>query len=134
MTAVMVDTSAAIALLTGEPSGGSVALAMERADSLLASAGTLVELGIVLEARLGPVGGAVLERFLRAARIEIVEVDPETAHTAIEAWRRFGRGRHPAGLDFGDCFTYAAAATQGAAVLCVGGDFSMTDIEVVPLA
>lgn len=127
------DTSAVVALLTGETTGGQLAHAMEAADGLLMSAATLVETGIVMESRLGPVGAAVIERFLRAARVEVVAVDRETADAAIDAWRRFGKSRHPARLNLGDCFTYAAAQGQGAAVLCTGNDFAQTDVEVVPL-
>lgn len=96
------------------------------------SAATLVELGMVLET-LGPVGGAVIERFLRAGAIEIVEVDRQTADAAIDGWRRFGKGRHPAGLNYGDCFVYGLAASAGAAVLFVGEEFAGTDLDVVDL-
>lgn len=133
MTDVVVDTSAVVALLTGEPAGGPVAHAMEASDRLLMSAATLVELGIVLETRLGPVGAAVIERFLRASHLEVIEVDRETAHTAVDGWRRFGKGRYPAGLNYGDSFVYALAATLGASVLCLGDDFAKTDVAVVDL-
>ena len=133
MTDVVVDTSAAIALLTGERDGGPVAHAMEAADRLLMSAGTLVELGMVLEARLGPVGASVVERFLRAGPVQVIAFDRESAHTAIDGWRRFGKGRHPAALNYGDCFVYALATMEGASVLCVGEDFTQTDLQVVEL-
>ena len=129
----MVDTSAFVALLTGESEGGRVAHAMEESDRLLISAATLVELGIVLEARLGPVGGAVIERFVRASHLEVIEVDRETAHTAVDGWRRFGKGRHPAGLNYGDTFVYALATILGASILCLGDDFAKTDVAVVDL-
>lgn len=106
---------------------------MEDSDRLLMSAASLVELGIVLEARLGPVGNAAIERFLRASHLEVVEVDEDTAHAAIDGWRRFGKGRHPAGLNYGDSFVYALAFMAGATVLCVGDDFSQTDLPVVDL-
>lgn len=133
MKDIVVDTSAAVALLTGEPSGGSVAHALDATDRPLMSAATLVELGIVLEARLGPVGTAVVERFLRAGQIQIVEVDREAADAAIDGWRRFGKGRHPAKLNYGDCFAYALASAEGASILCVGHDFTETDLRVVDL-
>jgi ribonuclease VapC len=97
------------------------------------SAATLVELGIVLEARLGPVGTAVVERFLRAGQIQVVEVDRAAADAAIDGWRRYGKGRHPARLNYGDCFVYALASAEGASILCVGADFTETDVEVVDL-
>lgn len=130
---MVVDTSAAMALLTGEPIGGAVAQAIESSDQLLMSAATVVELGIVLEARLGPVGSAVMERFLRAGPIQVVDVDRDNANASIDGWRRFGKGRHSAGLNLGDCFVYGLAATEGASVLCVGDDFGRTDLEVVDL-
>ena len=133
MADVVVDTSAVIAMLTGEPEGGAVAAAIDGADRLLMSAATLVELGIVLEARLGPVGGAVVERFLRGGQIEVITVDREAADSALDGWRRYGKGRHQAGLNYGDCFVYGLAATTGASVLCVGDDFSETDLPTVPL-
>jgi ribonuclease VapC len=89
-----------------------------------------VELGIVIETRLGPAGQDVVERFLRDAQIEIEPVDADLAARAMSGWRRYGKGRHPAGLDFGDCFTYALAEQTGHPVLCTGGDFAATDITV----
>ena len=133
MTDVVVDTSAVVALLTGESEGGPVAHAIEDSDRLLVSAATLVELGIVLEARLGPVGNAVMERFIRASHLEVVAVDEETAHAAIDGWRRFGKGRHGTGMNYGDSFVYALAFIAGASVLCVGDDFAKTDVLVVDL-
>jgi ribonuclease VapC len=128
---IVIDTSAAVAVLTGEGVGGDVINAIESSDRVLMSAASLVELGIVLEARLGPVGAAVIERFLRAGSIEVVAVNREIADAAMGGWRRFGKGRNPAGLNFGDCFVYGLAATTGAAVLCVGDDFARTDLETV---
>ena len=131
MSDIVIDTSAAVAVLTGEGVGGEVINAIESSDRVLMSAASLVELGIVLEARLGPVGAAVIERFLRAASIEVVAVNREIADAAMGGWRRFGR--NPASLNFGDCFVYGLAATAGAAVLCVGEDFAKTDLAVVDL-
>lgn len=134
MNDIVVDTSAVMALLTGEPSGGQVAHAMDVADNASMSAATLVELGIVLEARLGPVGAAVVERFLRAGHVRVVDVDRDTADAAVSGWRRYGKGRHPAGLNYGDCFVYALASMESASILCVGDDFALTDVPVVDLA
>jgi ribonuclease VapC len=131
MSALVIDTSAAMAILTGEPAGADLIEAVGGAGHLAISAATLVELGIVLEARFGPIGAAIADRLIRDARIEVVAVDREQADLAVAAWRRFGRGQHPAGLNLGDCFTYALAATTASAVLCTGGDFSATDLEVV---
>ncbi len=90
-----------------------------------------VELGIVIEARLWPAGQDVVDRFLRDAKVDIVPVDADLAARAMTGWRRFGQGRHPAGLNFGDCFTYALAERTGHPVLCTGDDFAATDITVV---
>ena len=118
-------------MLTGEPVGATVIECLDRAGRALMSAASFVELGIVLEARFGPVGGAVAERFTREGGIEIVPLETEQARLAIEAWRRFGKGHHRAGLNYGDCFTYALAASAQLPVLCVGDDFAHSDIEVV---
>jgi ribonuclease VapC len=89
-----------------------------------------VELGIVIEARLWPAGQDVVDRLLRDAKIDIVPVDADLAARAMSGWRRYGQGRHPAGLNFGDCFTYALAERTGHPVLCTGDDFAATDITV----
>lgn len=130
---IVVDTSAVVALLTREPEAAAVAAAVESADERVMSAATLVELGIVLEARLGPVAVGVVERFLREGDITVLDLTRTHADRAVDAWRTFGRGRHRASLNYGDCFTYGLAAELGAAVLCVGDDFPSTDIPVVPL-
>ena len=88
-------------------------------------------LGIVIEARLGPAGQDVVDRFLRDAKIDIVAVDEELAARAMSGWRRYGKGRHPAALNFGDCFTYALAERTGHPVLCTGDDLAATGISVL---
>jgi ribonuclease VapC len=128
---LIVDTSAAVAVLLGEPGSGEIAVYMENALSRLMPAAIRVELGIVIEARLWPAGQDVVDRFLRDAKIDIVPVDEDMAARAVSAWRRYGKGRHRAGLNFGDCFTYALAERTGHPVLCAGGDFAATDIAVV---
>lgn len=90
-----------------------------------------VELGIVIEVRLWPTGQDVAGRFLRDAKVDIVPVDADLAERAMSGWRRYRKGRHPAGLNFGDCFTYALADRTGHPVLGTGDDFAATDIEVV---
>jgi len=128
---LVVDTSAAVAVILGEP--GSVELAAHLEDALarLMPAAIRVELGIVIEARLWPAGQDIVDRFLRDAKIDIVPVDADLAARAMSGWRRYGIGRHPAGLKFGDCFTYALAERTGHPVLCTGTDFAATDIGVV---
>lgn len=91
------------------------------------SAATLVETGIVVEARQGPDATRDLQLLVDAA-IEVVPFDGDHARAAIMAWNRFGRGRHPAGLNLGDCFSYATASLAGVPLLYKGSDFGLTDI------
>lgn len=128
---LVVDTSAAVAVIVSEPGSDHLLGLMESAIARLMSAASLVELGIVIEARLGPTGADVVSRFLRDAEIEIVEVDRESADRALSAWRRYGKGRHPASLNYGDCFVYALAERSGVPVLCAGVDFAATGIAVL---
>lgn len=128
---LVVDTSAAVAIVLGEPGGDDLAAYLENAVARLMSAAIRVELGIVMEARLRPAGQDVVERFLRDARIDLVPVDTDLAERAMSGWRRYGKGRHPAGLNFGDCFTYALAERTGHPVLCTGDDFAATDLPVL---
>ncbi|HET9077157.1 MAG TPA: type II toxin-antitoxin system VapC family toxin [Acidimicrobiales bacterium] len=131
LRAVVVDTSAAVAVILGAAGGDELSEHLEDAIARLMSAATRVELGIVIEARFWPAGQDVVERFLRDAQVEIVPVDADLAARAMSGWRRFGKGRHPAGLNFGDCFTYALAERSGHPVLCTGDDFAATDIDVI---
>jgi ribonuclease VapC len=128
---LVVDTSAAVAIVLGEPGSEELLVRLEAALARLMSAAIRVELGIVIEARLWPAGQDVVDRFLRDAKIDIVPVDADLAARAMSGWRRYGKGRHPAGLNFGDCFTYALAERTGHPVLCTGDDFAATDIAVV---
>lgn len=127
----MVDTSAAVAIIFGEPGSEDLAAALEDATDRVMSAAVRVELGIVVEARLWPAGQEVVDRFLREARIDVVPLDESQADRALSGWRRYGKGRHRAGLNLGDCFTYALADRTGHPVLCTGEDFAATDVDVV---
>lgn len=120
-----------MAVILSEPGGEYLAVHLENAVSRLMPAAIRVELGIVIEARLWPAGQDVLDRFLRDAKIDIVPVDADLAERAMSGWRRYGKGRHPAGLNFGDCFTYALAERTGHPILCTGEDFAATDMPVV---
>ena len=80
---------------------------------------------------MGPAAGGIIERFLRDGGVDVVPVDRSSVDRALEGWRRFGRGRHPAALDLGDLFAYALAASMDEPVLCTGGDFSQTDIPII---
>jgi ribonuclease VapC len=128
---LVVDTSAAVAVILGEPGSEELAAHLEDALTRLMPATIRVELGIVIESRLWPAGQDVVDRFLRDAKIDIVPVDADLAARAISGWRRYGKGRHPAGLNFGDCFTYALAEQTGHPVLCTGEDFAATDVGIV---
>lgn len=128
MSTVVVDTSAAVAVLSGEAQGADIIEVLGRATRRLMSAASFVELGIALEARFGPVGGAIADRFAREGSIDVVPVDKDQAEAAITAWRRFGKGRHPANLNYGDCFSYALAMVTGELLLCTGNDFAQTDL------
>jgi ribonuclease VapC len=120
-----------VAVILGEPGRDEIAGYLEGALARLMPAAIRVELGIVIEARLWPAGQDVVDRFLRDAQIDVVPADAELAARAMSGWRRYGKGRHPAGLNFGDCFTYALAEQTGHPVLCVGDDFAATDIAVL---
>ena len=128
---LVVDTSACVAVILGEPGSEDLAAYLEHALVRLMPAAIRVELGIVIEARLWPAGQDVVDRFLRDAKINIVAVDEELAARAMSGWRRYGKGRHPAALNFGDCFTYALAERTGYPVLCTGDDFAATGISVL---
>jgi ribonuclease VapC len=98
----------------------------------LISAGTLIETGILIESRLGEIGGRELDLWLQRAKVEIVSVDEEQVEFARRGWRRFGKGRHPASLNYGDCFAYALAITRDEPLLFKGNDFGKTDIKPCP--
>jgi ribonuclease VapC len=124
---MVVDTSALIAILHGEPEQRAFNEALAEADSVVMSVASFVEVSIVIDARYGADGLMELDRFLRSARIELAVVDREQGRLARDAFRRFGKGRHPAGLNFGDCFTYALAMALGQPLLFKGEDFGKTD-------
>jgi len=132
VTGLVVDASAVVAVLEGEAAAAAVIDALDRAEWRLMSAATLVELGIVVQARLGPVGALAVERLLRDGEIDVVAFDHPQADRALDAWRRFGKGHHPAALNLGDCYVYALAAERGLPVVCTGDDFAQTDLEVAP--
>ena len=134
MSGVVIDTSAAVAVLLSEPSAEAILAVVDGADPRLMSAATLVEVGVVMEARLGPAGEAIVDRFVRDGGIDVVSFDRTQADRALEGWRRFGKGRHPAALNLGDCFSYGLAVAAGEPLLCVGDDFTRTDVTVVELS
>ena len=90
-----------------------------------------LEAAIVLESRSGAVAGQELDAFLEEAAIELAPVTADQAQAARRAWRRFGKGNHPAGLNFGDCYAYALAEATGEPLLFEGRNFALTDVEAV---
>ena len=126
---MVIDTSAVVAILFAEPDADVFVAAIAGAAVRLMSAVTRVELSFVVEGRKGSAGREDLERFLQAGVFDIASVTPQQAELAIEAFRRFGKGRHRAGLNIGDCFVYALASATGHKLLFKGDDFIHTDIE-----
>ncbi len=125
---MVLDTSALTAILFDEIDAEPLARAIDRARARRLSAANRVEVSLVVEGRKGDAGRADLERFLAEAQIEIVALTPEQAEIACEAFRRFGKGRHRAGHNLGDCFAYALAKAAGEPLLFKGADFARTDI------
>ena len=125
---MVIDTSALVAILQREPESRRFIEAIEAADARLLSVATFVETSIVIDARYGAEGLRDLDHFISRAGIEMVAVDAEQGATAREAFGRFGKGRHRAGLNFGDCFSYALAISTGEPLLFRGDDFGHTDV------
>jgi ribonuclease VapC len=125
---VVIDTSALVAILSGEPEQRRLIEAIEAGDPRLLSLVSYVETSIVIDARYGAEGIRSLDLFLDKASVDLVAVDGEQARAARQAYTRFGRGRHRAGLKFGDCFAYALAVTAGEPLLYKGNDFAQTDV------
>jgi ribonuclease VapC len=126
---MVIDTSAIVAILLGEPETVRLAEAIEKGSPRLLSAASLLEASMVIETRKGEPGGRELDLFIYRAGIEIVPVDQEQAEIARIAWRQYGKGRHPASLNYGDCFAYALAKISASPLLFKGNDFIHTDIE-----
>ena len=125
---MVLDSSAIIAVLMNEPERHRFNALIAVDPRRLISAAGLVETAIVIESRYGESGGRELDLYLHRASIEVTPVDAEQAELARAAWRRFGKGRHPAGLNYGDCFSYALSVWSGEPLLFKGGDFTRTDI------
>jgi len=126
---MVIDTSALLALLLDEPEAEAFRAAVEDDPVRLVSAATLLETAIVIEIRKGVPGGRELDALIKAAEIEVVAVDADHAAEARRAYRRFGRGRHAAALNFGDVFAYALARLSGEPLLFKGDDFARTDVR-----
>jgi ribonuclease VapC len=126
---MVIDTSAIVVILFGEPEARAFAHAIDQDPLRLMSAISVLEATMVVESELGEPGGRELDLLLHRAGIEVVGFLPEHLHAARHAFRTYGKGRHPAGLNFGDCFSYALAKFTGQRLLFKGNDFARTDIE-----
>jgi ribonuclease VapC len=127
---MVIDTSAAIAIILDEPEHDSFARLIADADARMMSAASVLETCMVLESRAGEAAGREFELFLVKADIEVVNVDREQVEAARSGWRKYGKGRHRAALNFGDCFAYALAKISGEPLLAKGNDFPQTDIPM----
>lgn len=128
---MVIDTSAIVAILRMEPEAARLAQAIEADPNRLISAATVIEAGLVIESRYNAAGGREFDLLLAKAGLSVEAVTAEHVDVAREAWRRFGKGRHTAGLNFGDCFSYALARVSGEPLLFKGDDFSHTDVGAV---
>lgn len=126
---MVIDTSALVAILRNEPERRSFTEAIEAADNRKISAATFVEVSIVLEARYGAEGVRDLDLLCAKAGLVVTSVDAAQAELARRAWRLFGKGRHAAGLNYGDCFAYALAVSLDDNLLFKGADFAATDVR-----
>ena len=128
---VVIDTSALLAILLGEPERGKFLQLLSESETRLLSAANALETAIVVESRRGEAAGRELDLFLHRTKVEIVAVDAEQFSIARFAWRKFGKGRHPAALNFGDCFAYALTKTSSEPLLAKGEDFRRTDLQLL---
>jgi ribonuclease VapC len=128
---MVIDTSALLAILLGEPEREKFLQLLSESETRLLSAGNALETAMVVESRRGEAAGRELDLFLHRTKIEIVAVDEEQFSIARFAWRKFGKGRHPAGLNFGDCFAYALTKTSSEPLLAKGEDFRQTDLQLL---
>lgn len=134
MSRLVVDTSALLSLLLAEDDAEAIADAIDDHEVLI-SAATLVETEIVIERKQGLEGTVALQELLyQNLQVTVVDFTATHASAAVGAYRRFGKGVHPAGLNLGDCFSYALASSIGAPLLFKGIDFSRTDMEVASIS
>ena len=129
---MVLDTSAILAILQNEPERRKFNEAIEAAETRSLSTASFVECSMILESRYGADGVRDLDLFIAKAQVSLVSVDEEQADLARRAFRKYGKGRQPAGLNFGDCFSYALARALDKPLLFKGNDFSQTDIACHP--
>jgi ribonuclease VapC len=130
---MVIDTSVLAAIFFREPERDIFRAAILEASNRLISAATVLEVGMVIEGRRGEGAGREFDLFTLRANFQIVAVDAEQAELARSAWRKYGKGRHPAALNFGDCFVYALAKAYGQPILAKGTEFGRTDVAVCTL-
>ncbi len=128
---MILDSSAVVAILLKEPPCDTLLDHLNRSASRRIGTPTLAETGIVLSARLGILGKTLLARFVAEADLKAAPFSDRHWQVAIGAYQRFGKRRHPANLNFGDCLTYATARLASEPLLCVGDDFAQTDLPLV---
>lgn len=127
---MVIDSSAMVAIFLAEPERQSFRTSIIQSESRLISAVNVFETGIVLEAKCGIALGREFDLFLLRTNCQIIPADGEQTEMARSAWRKYGKGRHQAALNFGDCFAYALAKYTGEPLLAKGNDFALTDIEM----
>ncbi|MFI7677046.1 type II toxin-antitoxin system VapC family toxin [Actinophytocola sp. NPDC049390] len=127
---MIIDSSAVVAVILREEGSERVLEALETADACRVGAPTLVETAMVLTGRLGDEGRTMLLSLLREVNVDVLSFSDAHWRTAQSAFVRYGKGRHPAALNFGDCLTYATAYVAGEPLLCAGDDFAQTDLEL----
>ena len=127
---MILDSSAVIALVLREKGWEAIVEALETHDNVGIGAPTFTETAIVLTARLGKDATPLLLTLFDSFGVTLVPFGSEHSREAHDAWLRFGKGRHPAALNFGDCMSYAVARLSGSPLLCTGSDFAKTDVEL----
>ena len=126
---MILDTSALLAVLLDEADADHFERVIALAPVCRMSVANYLEAIMVIEGRLGEAGGRELDNYLEEAEVELVSVTPEQVQAARLTWRRYGKGNHPAGLNFGDCFAYALAEVSEEPLLFKGEDFALTDVK-----
>lgn len=129
---MILDSSAIVAIVLREPGYEDLVEKLRAAETLGIGTPTLTEAGMVLASRLGLDPQVLLDHFLQDFQVTPVDFGQQHRREALEAFRRFGKGRHPASLNFGDCLSYATAKLAGHPLVFVGDDFPRTDIETLP--
>lgn len=131
---MIVDSSAVVAILLKEPGYEVLQDHLTSTPRAGIGAPTLVETSLVLSARMGPIGKSLLARFVQESGLEVVDFTADHWTVAADAFNRYGKGRHPAALNFGDCLTYAVCKVSAEPLLCKGDDFPRTDLALVTAA